>query len=177
MPSISQPHSDLNVMPTASLEAWLHYDKPITDKLQKLTGDAQLELLSQGWINSTAWDAHVLHVQEPVLQREIFMKSRFKVYWYARAVIPQSCYDLEPVFFNRLERESIRNLVFDEPKVRLVQKIVYPVNAQCPEFQWIKKQLSSVQEILWVRLAEFSFLQAGSFYLIEILFPDLQELT
>ena len=156
------------------LEEWLNCEKPITDKLMQLTGNAHLEVLSQRWISAKWWDLHVFLIKEPILQREIFMKSQKRVYWYARTVIPQSCYRLEPEFFKRLEHESMRNLIFDEPKVTLVQRVVYPINSQCIEFHWIKKYLNSSQDTLWVRLAEFSFKGSISFYLIEILFPELQ---
>ena len=177
MSGISQPYSNVNLKASAVFDAWLHYDKPITDKLKKLTGEAQLELLSQSWTTSTGWDAHIIHTKERILQREIFMKSHNKVYWYARAVIPQSCYDLEPEFFNRLERESIRNLLFDEPKVTRVNKLIYPVTEHSLEFYWVKKHLTSIQGTCWARISEFSFLEKSSFYLIEVFFPNMQELA
>jgi chorismate lyase len=172
----SSPHFNLksdNEIPIG-LDAWLNHDKSITDKLIQLTGEAELEVLSQQWISAKWWDIHVFLIKEPIFQREIFMKSKERVYWYARTVIPQSCYRLESDFFKRLEHESIRNLIFNEPKVSLVQKVVYPINPQCIEFHWISNYLNNLHDILWVRLAEYSFTGSSSFYLIEILFPDVR---
>lgn len=176
MSGIAQPNVSVHAKPSVALELWLQYDKPITEKLKTLSGDAELYLLSQAWVPSTLWDADMLHIQDTMLQREIFMKSYNKIFWYARTVISLSCYTLDPDFFNRLKHESIRVLIFDEPKVSLKQRIIYPINDQSIEFSWVKKYFSTAQGILWVRLAEFSFLDQDSFYLIEVLFPELQEL-
>jgi chorismate-pyruvate lyase len=177
MSGISQPHVNVSIKPSATFDSWLHYDKPITDKLKRITGEAQLQLLSQEWKRSTGWDAHIIHINERILQREIFMNSQSKVYWYARAVIPQTCYDIDPDFFDRLNRESIRNLIFDEPKVRRVNRLTYPVTNQNLEFYWVKKHLKSIEGICWARIAEFSFLEKGSFYLIEMFLPNIEELA
>lgn len=176
MTSLSHFNLKIDIEVPTGLDAWLHCEKPITDKLMGLTGNAHFEVLSQKWISAKWWDTHVFLIKEQILQREIFMKSQGRVYWYARTVIPNSCYQLEPAFFKRLEHESMRDLIFDEPKVTLVQRVVYPINAQCMEYHWIKKYSNITQDTLWVRLAEFSFQQSISFYLIEILFPELREL-
>lgn len=95
------------------LKDWLEYQGSLTDKLKAMTGDAELERLSQNWSIPNWWDKYVLCIQDKsIFQREIVMKNQGIVYWYARSVIPQSCYALKPEFFNRLENESIRNLIF-----------------------------------------------------------------
>jgi chorismate-pyruvate lyase len=177
MPGISQANIIIPAEASEMLDAWLYYNHPITDKLNNLTGDTQLEVLSQQWIQTTWWDKYFLNIVEHTLfQREIIMKSSGRTFWYARSIIPSSCYQLDPEFFKRLERESIRNLIFDEPKVVLSQRKIYPINAQCIEYYWVKKHLSILPEILWGRLAEFSFIEKNSFYLLELLFPQLEEL-
>ena len=97
--------------------------------------------------------------------------------WYARAVIPKSTYDLDTDFFNRLQHESIRNLIFDESRVSLIERVVYPINNQNDEFHWVERYFHTTNDTLWLRNAQFSFQGRGFFYLIEILFPILQELT
>ena len=166
----TEPHK----APTA-IEPWLSYDKPLTDKLRELSGDAEIELLSQGWIFSKWWDKYALDLKEKLFQREIFMKSQGEICWYARTIIPSSTYALEPTFFNRLENESIRNLIFNEPKVKITKRIIYPIDELAIEFHWVKKYLTTINGDFWVRLAEFSFQNKNSFYLMEILFPKLQE--
>lgn len=160
----------------AGLDQWLKHDKPITDKLLDLTGDAELEVLSLEWGPSRWWDNYALQISEDIFQREIFMRSKERIYWYARSVIPRSCWEVAPYFFQRLEQESIRHLIFDEPQVELIERVIYPINDQCLEFHWVKKYLCALQGTLWVRLAKFSFRKTHSFYLIEILFPELKEL-
>lgn len=104
------------------------------------------------------------------------MKNQGIVYWYARSVIPQSCYALKPEFFNRLENESIRNLIFDESSVRRLPILCYPVDQLNLEFHWVKKYIGSEYSQMWVRFTELVFQEKSSFYLVEILLPELESL-
>lgn len=153
---------------------WVNYQSSLTDKLITAKGEATLELMSQQWVSTDLWCKSVLSIQDSsVFQREIIMKSHNVPYWYARSIIPQTCYQLDPVFFNRLQKESIRNLIFNEERVARINSINYPVDMQCVEFYWVKKYLNEMSGILWVRIAEYSFLQRDSFYLVEIMLPQL----
>jgi chorismate-pyruvate lyase len=155
---------------------WLNYQSSLTDKLRKANGDAQLELMSQKWIHTDLWSKSLLNIHDvSVFQREIVMKSHDIPYWYARSIIPQSCYELDPAFFDRLKNESIKHLIFDNKNVQRINSINYPVDQQCVEFYWVKKYIDFVDQILWVRIAEFSFQSKQSFYLIEIMLPELGE--
>ncbi|MDR3442360.1 MAG: chorismate lyase [Legionella sp.] len=157
---------------------WVNYQLPLTDKLRTAKGEAQLELISQEWINTDLWCKNLLDIQtESVYQREIIMKSHDVAYWYARSIIPQSCYDLDPAFFDRLKNESIKNLIFGNERVSKINSINYPIDNQCVEFYWVKKYIDSVQGTLWLRVAEFSFQQTESFYLVEIMLPELGEIA
>lgn len=156
---------------------WINHQQSLTDKLLKAKGEVQLELLTQQWVNSDFWSKSLLAIPEsPVFQREIMMKSHNIPYWYARTIIPQRCYELNPVFFERLRSESVRDLIFDNKQVTRINSINYPVDAQCVEFYWVKKHIPNIKEILWVRIAEFSFLGQESFYLVEIMLPELGEI-
>ena len=160
------------------LTEWLTLEDPLTDKLHAALGDAGLELLSQEWVKPSHWDIHVLEIDDTsVFQREILMKSHGKVYWYAKTLIPQKCYQLNPAFFKRLEHESVRHLIFNEPKVKRKKSIFYPITSQCTEYHWMEQFMVSQTGIFWLRLAEFSFQETESFYLIEILSPDLEDVT
>ena len=157
---------------------WVTYQSSLTDKLRNTEGDAQLDLLSQQWINTDLWSKNLLDIQDrSIFQREIIMKSHDTPYWYARSIIPKKCYYLAPDFFNRLQNESIRNLIFNNEDVERINSINYPVDNQCVEFYWVKKYIYSVEGILWVRIAEFSFKKQESFYLVEIMLPELGNLT
>lgn len=163
--------------PSNQLKQWLDCDSPITDRLSELTGDAHLELLSQQWVNASWWDCYALDIKDSqVFQREILMKSHDIPYWYARTMIPNSCYALDPDFFKRLNKESIRHLIFNQKQVRKVSKLVYPIDTRCIEFYWLKKYISDKDGILWVRIHEFEIHKKASFYLIELLFPELEDL-
>lgn len=160
------------------LKEWLSHPHSLTDKLQTIKGSTELEVLSQSWVKTSWWDVSLLHINDPfVFQREILMKSEGKVYWYARTIIPQQCYQLNSTFFNRLETESVRNLIFNDSRVQRLNKIDYPVDSQCIEFHWVKRYLPEVKEPLWLRLAEYSFEGLASFYLVEVLLPELGELN
>lgn len=157
---------------------WINYHHSLTDKLSKAKGGVQLELISQQWISTDLWSKNLLEIQDvSVFQREIIMKSHDVAYWYARSIIPQKCYDSAPAFFDRLKKESIKNLIFDNDRVCRINSINYPVDNQCVEFYWVKKYINTVQGILWVRIAEFSFQQKESFYLVEIMLPELEDIT
>jgi len=157
------------------LSEWINYQYSLTDKLQKLKGTTELELIKQEWVLSNWWDKQLLQIKDKlVFQREIIMRSDGIAYWYARSIIPQKCYNMDPIFFKRLETESIKKLIFDDTKVRRLSLISYPVDHQCIEYYWVKKYINTVQDVLWVRLAEYSLQQKESFYLVELLLPELE---
>ncbi|EHL31118.1 chorismate--pyruvate lyase family protein [Legionella drancourtii] len=157
---------------------WINYQSSLTDKLRKVKGEVQLELIGQQWINTDLWSQSLLDIQDATLfQREILMRSQDVVYWYARSIIPQECYALDPVFFERLKNESIRNLIFEDGRVQRINSINYAVDNQCVEFYWVKKHLIAVDGILWVRIAEYSFQRKESFYVVEIMLPELGDVT
>lgn len=179
--NIFRPDSSLlfaDVLQSDSLSLWLNHQYSLTDKLKEITGVVDIEIISQDWIRATWWDSFVLHLQEePIYQREILMKSRGVHYWYARTVIPNTCYLLNTQFFSRLEKESIRNLIFNNPQVQFVNRTIYPVDRHCIEYYWVKKHIGNFDGILWIRLTQFLFIRLKPFYLVEILLPALEELT
>lgn len=175
-----------------SLSDWINHQNSLTDKLLASKGSIDLELLSQEWTTPTWWDKYLLQInlicdvedregeviksQQLVFQREILMRSENIAYWYARTIIPQKCYDLNPDFFGRLEKESIRNLIFGNHEVHRVLMTGYPIDKQCIEFYWVKKYINTIKGTLWVRFGEFSYHHMESFYLMEILLPELENL-
>ncbi len=157
---------------------WITYQEPLTDKLHKIKGEATLKLLSQEWKKTDEWSHNLLEIHDEfVFQREIMMKSHGVVYWYARSIIPQGCYDLDPSFFDRLKQESIKYLIFNNEQVARINFTTYAVDSHSLELSWVKKYIKTIEGILWVRISEFSFQKAASFYLIEIMLPELGEIT
>jgi len=158
-----------------SLSPWIHYKESLTDQLERLKGSVDLEVLSQDWVATSWWDRLVLQINpQLILQREIMMRSQGVAYWYARTVIPYHCYTVNPKFFQRLEKESIRNLIFGSEEVQRIHFMSYPVDHQCIEFYWVKKYMVQLVKTLWVRYTEYSYQEIGSFYLMEILLPELE---
>lgn len=168
----------INSKCSPQLTEWLNYSDSLTDKLKQLKGDAQVQLISQCWMSTDWWCSNFLQITDSkVYKREIIMKSHNITYWYARSIIPQKCYNLDPAFFGRLEKESIKNLIFKESRVQRVHRFSYPVDEQCLEFYWAKRNLHHVEGELWVRLTEYSFQEKEYFYLVEIMLPELENMN
>lgn len=160
-----------------ALKSWREHEGSLTDKLLAARGSVELALIGQHWVHPGWWERYFIQMNDDLLfLREIVMGSGGVSYWYARTVIGQSCYNLDPTFFNRLEHESIRNLIFGEERVQRVNLICYPIDEQCIEFSWVKQYLKPLHQPLWLRLAEYSFKNTGTFYLAELLFPELEGL-
>lgn len=164
--------------PCPAFMPWVTHTTSITDKLQAITGTVRLQRIGQRWVSTNWWDKYFLKVQEnSVLQREIVMLAGDVPYWYARTVIPKSCYAVEPAFFDRLTHVTMRELIFGEAKVQRESLQYYQIDSQNIEFYWAKDILAlSAAEKLWVRLGTYSFQGRASFYLIEILLPSLKGL-
>ena len=56
-----------------------------------------------------------------------------------------------------------------------VQFMVYPIDKQSIEFYWVNKFIPDFEGCAWVRLAEFSIQNSASFFLLEILLPELED--
>lgn len=166
------------LQPSAGVGSWLTYTESLTDRLFMATGNVTLDLLSQGWVQSTAHDHYFLAIEDhDVLQREIMMKSYKTPYWYARTVIPRSSYDKNPDFFKRLENESVRNLVFDKAHVRRNQLIHYPITKDAVEYSWVLNHLPHVCGTIWVRCCDYVLQDSAVFYLFELLLPEIELLA
>lgn len=175
MPINTSSIFSLNAECSEQLKEWLEHQDSLTDKLQHIKGNACIQLINQGWVHTDWWGKNLLQIKDKLLfQREILMMSHDIACWYARTIIPQKCYDRDPLFFDRLKSESIKNLIFGEDKVLRVHWVNYPIDNQCIEFYWVQKIIDGVKGTLWVKLAEFSFLESESFYLIEIMLPELE---
>lgn len=158
----------------AALKSWCEHELSLTDKLVAAQGGYQIDVLHQGWVKNNWWNKYYLSLDEPLIfQREMLMRHGAVNYWYARTIIPQTCYSLNPSFFGRLTQESVRALIFNQDEVIRSDFRYYPINEGCLEFYWIKKYLPDLTGQLWLRLARFSFQQTAAFYLMEILLPEL----
>jgi chorismate--pyruvate lyase len=160
-----------------ALQTWMMYEESLTDKLRLVSGSSELELLVQGFVRTDWWTKAVLQVSDPqVFKREIIMRSNGVPYWYARTFIPESCFHLEVDFFNRLYRETMRELIFNEPQVTLIDRFTYAVDKHCLEFYWVKNVLPESDGILWLRLSHYAFQEKAYFYLIEVFLASMEDL-
>ena len=156
--------------PDPYILSWLTHDTSLTAKLKKVSGEASLSLLSAKWSVPDWWDKMVLKIRdERVYRREILMSSASMPCWYARTLIPESCYHLDQVFFNRLKQESLNHLIFDEDKVQRTSLFHYFINEHCIETHWLPDHFLTDPTPLWLRFSEFNFMNKATFYLCEVL--------
>ncbi len=160
------------------LKPWLTYSFSLTEKLRKETGEAILQVLNQHWLKPNWWDKFRLGLQSAkVMHREILMLSQEIPCWYGRTIIPEESYLAHPAFFEQLAREPLGALVFKDKAVCRNKLIIYPIDQQCIEYYWLLENWHQKNTQLWSRLSEFTFLDASSFYLVEILLPGLLRVT
>lgn len=160
-------------LPTQLLP-WVNCQGPLTEKLRKKTGEARLQVLTQGWRAPNGWDKGVLHCNsEAVLQREVVMWALDAPCWYARTIIPYTTYSAHKSLFNRLENESLGALIFSVPEIKRVDMVHYPIDKHCIEYYWLNPSMLSEANVLWVRLSTLSITDRLAFFLVEILLPGL----
>jgi chorismate--pyruvate lyase len=164
------------------LLSWISSEDSLTDELLKITGDAELAVLSHLWVHSGWWDKYVLDIQNQfILQREIIMKSHDTPCWYARTIVQESVYHENTDFFNRLENCSLNVLLFKEKLASRQSKFIYSINKNDLEFHWIRKALLHLNPMkggmlpediqLWGRRSCFLINNQSPFYLIEFFLP------
>ena len=153
---------------------WLTYQQSITSRLQEKAGSTRLQVLGQQWESPNWWDRYVLHIESgAVLHREIVTWAGKKPCWYARSIFPAATYQAQPSFFNRLQQESLGQLIFNENKVKRVVLMHYPIGEASIEYHWLNQSMHGGVKALWVRLSAFIFNEEHPFFLIEILLPGL----
>jgi chorismate--pyruvate lyase len=112
-------------------------------------------------------------IGDGVFCREVMLSAWDTPCWYARTMIPSATYAADPVFFQRLNQESLGVLIFNEPRVRRVSLEHYPVYPSSPEYQWVTEWLTCLASCLWVRFSRLCIDQEYPFFLVEVLLPGL----
>lgn len=159
----------------SALNLWINYQDSLTKLLQTKAGETRLQIVGQQWQSPDWWDQHVLHLtKELVLHREILMWTTEAPCWYARTIIPKTSYQEDDLFFNRLQKESLGELIFNESRIKRVRMMHYPVSPQSIEYHWVTKCVPCSVKTLWTRLSVFTLNDEFPFYLIEILLPALE---
>jgi chorismate--pyruvate lyase len=162
----------LNLEPSPCLLSWLNYTESLTKRLRAQAQSVRLEVLQQGWQEADCWAEQI---KEPFFQREILMHTEKNCCWYARTLIPKTSYLVENTLFLRLNKESLGDIIFNDPKVKRVQLKHYVVDEQCLEYHWVKKWRNDLPKQLWLRYSQFVINHVSPFYLVEILFPELED--
>lgn len=159
---------------------WLLNQQSMTDKLKKETkAVVTLSVLRQWWGPVGLWEKNVLQMKaSKVFRREIRVSAGSCPCWFARTVVANSTYQNYEGIFQRLERESLGEIIFSDKRIQRHSLISYPINDQCMEYYWLGSQLSNEDKTeLWIRLSEFSIEGSSFFYLMEILLPGLLTAT
>lgn len=158
------------------LHSWLTEDVFLTKKLKKLTGDASLNYLGSVWSRPDWWEQHVLALScEQVYRREITMHSHSFACWYAKTIIPAVTYYAFSNMFQRLEHQSLGDILFSEPKIKRVSSDFYPVEMQCLEYHWPSAELVNHYPVLWLKLSRFLIKDHFEFYLAELFLPGFEQ--
>lgn len=163
------------IKPQAYLLPWLNYRDFLTQKLRLEAGDARLQVIGQRWESPNWWDKYVLTLEnEQVMHREILMWALDNCCWYARTIIPHTTYEINAIVFDRLQQESLGQIIFNGTAIKRNEMIIYAINAQSLEYYWLNESMHQEEAVLWVRRSTFMLNDRWPFYLIEIFLPGLK---
>ncbi len=163
---------------------WLFHEDSLTQKLKLSTGDASIQVLSQGLKRADWWDKQVLGFQEQrKFSREIIMSSHKTCCWYARMIAPESTYQRHHDFFMRLETSALHVMLFQEKLAVRKSMKCYAISNNELEFYWVKSLISKptmnhvVDNVcLWARRCCFLLGGKEPLYLVEIFLPQFLDL-
>ena len=158
--------------------SWLTYQQALTKRLDTLAGNSRLQVLSHAWGAADRWDKDVLMLKDTqIIHREILMWAQDVPCWYARTILPQTTYEANHLFYDRLANETLGDLIFNTPKLERLSLIHYNMQPESTEATWVMNALAEhpyeSQETHWIRSSAFSLENASPFYLVEILLPGL----
>ncbi|MCC5791045.1 MAG: chorismate lyase [Legionellaceae bacterium] len=157
------------------LADWCDDKTFLTQKLKQHTGDARLELLSCDWMSPDWWERHFLGLScDSVYRRQILMYSGHYPCWYARTVIPLETYSAAGDCFQRLDTESLGDIIFSDTRIQRVLSTGYAIDKYCIEYHWIAPEIAKKSDFLWLKLSEFRINGSFAFYLSEIFLPDFE---
>ena len=163
--------STFHHMPMVLID-WMLCQQAITDKLSRIAQHVRVEVLSHQWQPTNDWEHRLLRVTDSqLIRRDVVIKADGQPCWFARTMIPEQTYQQDPVFFDRLERTSLRTLVYHEPRVLRSLMHSYSFSQAVLEYHWLPQSFSEVADHLWGRLSMFHFDRQGYFYLFEVFLP------
>lgn len=160
-PSVPNPKADPRLIP------WLEHEQSLTEKLKAVAGDARLEVIASRWDDAPDGSR--------VMRREIVMWAFDSPCWYARTLVPLATYHANEALFERLQTESLGDLIFHGTDIKRVSLTSYSITKQSPEYAWVRKWLQQDVARLCVRQSDLSINSSilHPFTLKEILLPGL----
>ena len=160
--------------PQKKLNHWLNHQDSLTEKLQAYFGPTHLTLLEQDFFLPSWWDKFTLKIlDKKVFHRKIVMFAKQQPCWYAKTIIPLSCYQENTHLFYRLAHETVGSIVFSDTRITRLRLLNYAIDERCIEYHWLPKEIIVEKKPLWLRFSEFKIADSVPFYLIEILLPNL----
>lgn len=168
--------------PPQYLFPWLTCRTNLTEQLHAKSGDTALHVIQQTWEQANAWDRQMLSLQPgQVLHRDIVVRAWQRPCWFARTILPEKTYQAHLSLFERLNHEPLGNLIFQTPSIQRLYLRHYTIESSSPEYTWLPASIQVDAGQLWARLSEFQ-VHGGveahavtSFYLVEILLPNLEQ--
>lgn len=122
-----------------------------------------------------AWDKQRLNMEaQRVLHREIIMYAFDIPCWYARTIIPHTTYQVHPLWFDRIKKESLTGLLFNESTVKRSALVYMLLEPDSIPYQWLPTGIHHDEKQLWGRLSTFLIGFDAPFYLFELFLPGLE---
>ena len=162
----------------ARLVPWVMCQTSLTERLRSHAHEVRLQIIEQGFGPPNIWDKNVLQMKNvAVFHRDIVLWAGDEACWYARTIIPDTSYQAQDAFFNRLQKEPLGALIFDNPHVVRIHRVDYPIDKRSLEYHWVMNVMAVNAELptmLWTRLSVYTYDEVP-FYLVEIFLPAVEK--
>lgn len=166
----------MSLVPPQKLCYWLNYPFELTALLKERSGQAELVVLQQCQVKTSWWDKFYLGLKGSlVTHRDILMRSGQKKCWFARSIFPEAIAQNHAALLQRLQHESLGQIIFNTPEISRDEFYYYPVTPSLAEYYWPSAIMQPPPHLLWARFSRFT-IAMESFFLVELLLPELAEL-
>lgn len=159
------------------LHAWLYATTALTKHLRTICQESSVTVLEQGLKPANWWERYVLSCEQPVFRRDVLISAQKKPYWFARTIIPQSTFQQHSESFNRLQRETITALIYDNDRIKREHLNVFCINKESAAFYWLDPSLRNQEKQLWGRMAQYCFDGRDPFFIVELFLSSMKDIT
>lgn len=155
------------------VHSWLTLQTSLSDRLKLIKGNSQVNRIKQDWSTVNWWEKYHLHLQGKVLRREVIITANDQPYWYARTIIPEEAWNAAPQLFQRLEKESLGDILYYSQQE--ITRFIHPykITPAFLEWYWVPNDIRG-KGPMWGRLSTFILNGKQSFFLIELFLPALE---